>query len=228
MSLVSVIIPTYNRFDELLSCVESVRAQTHEDLEILIIDDHSPDPRYLTLSHHFAHDPRISVIRLEINQRIKYDRYAAQGMTRNVGIEAACGDYLAFLDDDDSWLPDKLAIQLSIFEKHPDCALVASNVWLVRKGKVTGSLFPITTLAPFRRVSCHEIKEMNVFPNSSVLVRSIVRESVGLQRLINCEDFDYWIRILEAEGDGILLEDPLVMYKVDSDKFYEYVYAPRE
>jgi teichuronic acid biosynthesis glycosyltransferase TuaG len=230
MSLVSVIIPTYDRYDTLLLCVESVRQQTHDNLEILIVDDCSPDPRYSDLPALYASDPRVVVIRLEVNQRVKHNATAAQGMTRNAGIEVAHGDFLAFLDDDDMWLPSKIETQLSILDRHSDCMLIATDKWDVpgpHSSTFIGDLPCFRTCKQgigvghqLYRIDIDELRKENVFPNSTVLVRTLVRELVGLQRLGTAEDYDYWLRIVADSGYGLLLAEPLALYSIQTAKHY--------
>ena len=107
--LVSVIIPTRNRAGLLPRAVASVRAQTHRDLEILIVDDASTDETPEVVASLMAEDPRIQVLR---------NAEPLQNAARNVGIEAAKGEVLAFLDDDDYWAPQKLERQLPLVESY--------------------------------------------------------------------------------------------------------------
>ena len=99
---VSVIIPTYNRADLLPRAVNSVLSQTFSDYEIIIVDDHSPDNTQDVIAA-FT-DPRIRSIRHRTNRR--------QSAAINTGIANAMGEYIAFLDDDDEWLPNKLEGQV--------------------------------------------------------------------------------------------------------------------
>lgn len=126
--VVSVIIPSYNRYEMLIHAVRSVCCQTYGAVEVIVVDDCSTDPRYLGLPDFFSNDPRVRVIRLPENQRAKYRQRAAQGMTRNHGMREARGEYIAFLDDDDLWMPGKLDTQMSILRNHPDCLMIASNM----------------------------------------------------------------------------------------------------
>ncbi|HYC67396.1 glycosyltransferase family 2 protein [Brevundimonas sp.] len=101
--LVSVIIPTRNRAGMLPRAVGSVRAQTHRELEIIIVDDASTDDTPDVVAAMAAEDPRIRSLR---------NPEALQNAARNIGMEAARGEVLAFLDDDDYWAPQKLERQL--------------------------------------------------------------------------------------------------------------------
>jgi len=101
--LVSVIIPTYNRESLILRAIDSVLRQTCQDFEIIVVDDKSTDATQQVLSS--ISDPRLRVLRHSTN--------CGPPATRNTGINAACGEYLAFLDSDDEWLEQKLEVQLA-------------------------------------------------------------------------------------------------------------------
>ena len=104
MTLVSVVVPTYERAEELPDTIDSVLAQTHEELELLVVDDASTDHTAEVVRSY--DDPRVEYIRHEENR--------GGSAARNTGIEAAEGEYVAFLDSDDEWLPKKLERQLSL------------------------------------------------------------------------------------------------------------------
>ena len=106
--LVSVIIPSYNRFEYLLQAVESVLNQTYDNIEIIIVNDESEDPRYKT--HTFPKNCKV----IHVN-REKIE--GGPGSIRNYGTKEATGKYIAFLDADDIWNAEKLKKQVSIMEK---------------------------------------------------------------------------------------------------------------
>jgi teichuronic acid biosynthesis glycosyltransferase TuaG len=108
---VSVVIPTYNRFDYLLNAVNSIKDQNFSDFEILIINDGSTDENYY---ENKLSGTNIKQIDLEENQKIK-NGFASDAI-RNIGIEHARGKYIAFLDDDDYWMPNKLELQIGKLE----------------------------------------------------------------------------------------------------------------
>ena len=115
--LVSVIIPTHNRKELLLNAVKSVLAQTYPTYEIIIVDDYG--------NADIALKEYVDVVRII---RIPHTPYPAEA--RNIGLEHAFGKYIAFLDDDDTWLPEKLSYQIEVLEKNPDIGLVCSNAYL--------------------------------------------------------------------------------------------------
>ena len=106
---VSVVIPTYGRPGRLRAAVESVRTQTCDDVELVVVDDCSPTPASETL----ADVSTEGLARLEV---VRHAENRGANAARNTGIETAGGEFLAFLDDDDRWREEKLAAQLRAFE----------------------------------------------------------------------------------------------------------------
>src|SRR6266704_594323 len=123
--LVSVIMPTYNRAKLIDKSIESVLSQTYRRLELIVIDNYSQDETETVVKSFSDQDPRV-----------RYFKYANHGLvaaSRNAGIDAAKGQYLAFLDSDDLWLPEKVQKQVDFLECHKDVFLVYSR-FFVRKG----------------------------------------------------------------------------------------------
>ena len=108
---VSVVIPTYNRYEYLLNAVNSVKNQDFKEFEIIIINDGSTDKNYYEKN---LNDLNIKQIDIIENQKIK-NGFASDAI-RNIGIENAQGKYIAFLDDDDIWLSNKLYKQYNLLE----------------------------------------------------------------------------------------------------------------
>lgn len=117
--MVSVIIPTYNRAIKCKISVESVLSQTHGNVEVIVVDDGSKDSTRDVISG--------------LDERVKYIRQENAGVSaaRNTGLEAASGDYIAFLDSDDAWLPWKLEAQLSVLRSFPDAGMVWTDMMAV-------------------------------------------------------------------------------------------------
>jgi glycosyltransferase involved in cell wall biosynthesis len=117
-SLISVVLPTYNRLGRTLDALESALAQKWRPLEILVIDDGSTDGSGDRLEDYLAH-------RREPGVEITLIRQTNQGpsLARNAGLALARGRYIAFLDSDDTWLPEKLNRQISVLEQFPECGV---------------------------------------------------------------------------------------------------------
>lgn len=115
-SMVSVIIPTYNRQDLIMEAIESVLNQVYEDFELIVVDNFSSDQTLDRL--HGIKDPRVKIL---IEQR------RGASFARNTGIKHAQGQFLAFLDSDDLWLPEKLAVQVCEIQSLPRGNIVFSQ-----------------------------------------------------------------------------------------------------
>ena len=113
MEKVSVIIPTFNRFKYLMNTIESVKKQTYNNLEIIVVNDRSTQKEYYDYDWNADN---IIIIHLEQNSKQKFG-YACAGYVRNKGIEISTGKYIAFCDDDDIWLPKKIELQISKMKK---------------------------------------------------------------------------------------------------------------
>lgn len=132
--LVSIIIPTYRRTAWLREALDSVAAQTFSDYEVLVMDDGTPGVENAALCSNYPF--------------VRYFKLANSGgpiVPRNRGLQEARGELVAFLDDDDRWLPDKLQRQVEVLKAHPDCGLVHGYCYVMDgegkpTGRVTGQL----------------------------------------------------------------------------------------
>ena len=128
---VSIIIPTYNRADVITRALNSVLAQTETNYEVIIVDDASTDETKQIIESYL--DPRIRYLRHDKN------KYAAAA--RNTGMEKATGQYIAFLDSDDEWVPTKLHAQLQIMDSRDDSwGCIYSGARIYKKSKKKKSI----------------------------------------------------------------------------------------
>ncbi len=206
---VSVIIPTHNRAALLPRAVNSVLSQTFQDYEIIIVDDCSPDNTQDVIAA-FS-DPRVRSIRHETNRR--------QSAAINTGIANARGEYIAFLDDDDEWLPAKLECQVQILDSS------ANNVglvygWMDRIEDSTSRLIP-----SYRSIAEGDIFEdalaLNIpGPTIVLLVRSSVAIEVGGfdDSLSRYNDADFICRVTQRYDVAVL---PEVVAKAHFDHEHE-------
>lgn len=125
--LISVIIPTFNRAKMVCDCVRSVLATGYPALEVVVVDDCSPDDTKAQITATLGNDPRVNYLR--------NDKNSFQAVSRNNGRKAAHGDYLLFLDDDNIVHPEILTELLRVFETHPNAGLVAPLAIHQRPGK---------------------------------------------------------------------------------------------
>ncbi len=182
---VSVVIPTYDRASTVVRAIQSVLTQTYPNLEIIVVDDGSTDNTREVVQH--LHDPRLRYIRHEGNQ--------GGSAARNTGIEVAAGDYIAFLDSDDEWLPEKLEKQVQLLQgSEPAVGAVYAGFAIINEhGECT-----TVTIPKYRGVILAELFSANsVGTTSSVMVRRECISQVGVfdPAMASCQDWDMWIRL---------------------------------
>jgi len=182
--LVSVVVITYNAADYVGRAVESVLQQTWKNLELIVVDDGSTDGT-----------PR--VIERFKDDRLKYLRQENQGpnAARNQGIRHSRGEFVAFLDSDDWWLPDKLCRQVAVAGQNPNAGLIYSfAVGVNASGDETARMDAVVTGRVLERLLLGQCIAGSA---SSVMVRSKTIDTVGMfdESLHYAEDWEYWIRI---------------------------------
>lgn len=211
-SLVSVIIPTFEQEDTLLMSIESALKQTYPPLEVIVVDDGSRDNLYPLLRPYV------------LNGRVLYFRQEnrGQGSARNTGAGYAGGEWLAFLDSDDIWKPQKLEKQFAYAKKHPTTALIFANADIVKDNEFVGTFFDSFCHWPTLTEPVYpQLVEDNFIVNSSVLVKRNVFQEMGgfdirpLFRRI--EDYDLWLRIASRYLVGGVRES-LLTYKYPLQK----------
>jgi glycosyltransferase involved in cell wall biosynthesis len=210
---VSIVLPTYNRAYCIGRCIASVIDQTFSDWELLVVDNNSCDDT-------------IDVVGRFDDNRIKLLTATNDGViakSRNIGIEAALGEYIAFIDSDDWWLPEKLARCIS--------ELVAGHDLVYHD---LGKVHDRPTYLPFlsnktnsrqlgtERDCFSDLLIMgNAIPNSSVIVRAaLLRRIKGIcedRSLIGAEDYDTWLRVARHTNRFRLIPGILGYYSVSSD-----------
>jgi len=205
--LISVICPTYNRADLLPQTIESVIAQTYKNWELLIIDDGSTDNTK-------------QVVEKYLSEKISFVESSHSGLpavARNIGIKKARGEWIAFLDSDDTWLPRKLEVQIQTIEKAKDVDLVCCNAFrgtdeFVKEDLQTFYIFPSKKSDNYFR----ELIDRNFIITSSVVARKKVMEQGGgfneRPELAAIEDYDLWLRC-SIDCNLAYLSEPLIIYR---------------
>lgn len=195
--LVSVIIPTYNRAALVAEAVASVTAQTFQDFEIVLVDDGSTDETLETL----AHREDITVLR--------QTRRRGVAAARNLGAAAARGEWLAFLDSDDLWLPEKLARQMAYLEGQPGLRLCQTDETWVRRGVRVNK--PVSHRKVAGRIFLASLERCMVSPSAVVLQRRLFLDHGGFdEALPAAEDYDLWLRLTWRFEVG-LVDEPLII-----------------
>jgi glycosyltransferase involved in cell wall biosynthesis len=181
---VSVVIPTYNAAAMVKEAIESVLAQTYADFEVVVMDDGSTDDTE-------------SVVR-QFGDRIRYFKQENRGVSaaRNAGINKSLGDYVAFLDSDDLWLPDKLTEQIPLLEADPKLGLVYCD-WAVMSGEAVLQSSYLEDLPAASGYVFDELIQSGFILTSGVVLRRACLDDVGAfdKSLAIAQDYDLWLRI---------------------------------
>jgi len=194
---VSIIIPTYNRKSLLTKAIDSVLKQTYTNFELIVVDDGSNDGTYDLLKYY--------AFKLKTLAQTNKGVSAA----RNLGIKAAKGQLITFLDSDDLWLPDKLKHQVAFFKHNPTALICQTEEIWIRNGK---------RVNPKKR---HQKPNGMIFEQSlalclvspsAVMLRRALLDEVGLfdEALPACEDYDLWLRIC-WKYPVYLIDEPLII-----------------
>ncbi|MEO7100873.1 MAG: glycosyltransferase family A protein [Luteolibacter sp.] len=210
--LVSVIIPTYNRCATIVAAVESVLAQSYRDIEVIIVDDGSTDSTTDILADY---SDRISIIRQE---------NSGPSAARNRGVLESSGGIIAFLDSDDSWMPDKIARQVDLMESVGEsmCCCVCNAAVIGISGEDAGNTFDVAGL----KMDCERGELMNppeVLATRFILFNQVVAirrdafvEVGGFNRSLRLlEDYELALK-LATVGKWGLIREPMVMKRNDT------------
>ena len=202
--LLSVIIPVYNVEKYLQKCVNSVLKQTYQNLQIILVDDGSKDNSGMICDKLAEMDTRIEVIHKE-NE--------GQAKARNVGLDLAKGEYIAFLDSDDLWTSDKLSRQLS-FMVEKDVAFSFTHYDVINElGEKQTEFKPKKSEYTYKQILKH---------NSIGCLTVVVDvEKVGKvympEEAVKREDFAAWISVLEKGEKAYCLDQTLAKYRLHAN-----------
>jgi glycosyltransferase involved in cell wall biosynthesis len=194
---VSVIIPTYNRGRIIKEAVDSVLAQDYKDFELIVVDDGSTDNTSDVLAPYGD------------DIRVLFQENKGVSAARNRGIAEASGRFIAFLDSDDLWLPQKLSAQVEFFNQRPDALICQTEEVWIRNGirinpkkrhqKPSGMIFKPSL-------------ELCLVSPSAVMIQRNLLDRVGGfdETLAACEDYDLWLRI-SCRLPVYLIDIPLII-----------------
>ena len=197
--LVSIITPLYNSADYIASTIESVLAQTYTDWEMLITDDCSTDDGASIVERYAANDSRIRLLKLDSN--------GGPGMARNNSLKAANGRYIAVLDSDDRWAPDKLERQLAFMKEGGYGIVYSSYYTCAEDGKISGIV-----VGP-RHVGYHRIL---IDDSIGFLTMLYDRTKTGdklFPELRKRQDWGLKILLMQDCPDAYGMREPLAIYR---------------
>ena len=203
--LVSVIVPAHNAEPFLEAALRSALAQSYGRLEVIVIDDGSTDGSARIAARVAADDRRVRLIRCKTN--------VGAARARNAGIEAATGRYIAFLDSDDLWLPEKTARQLAVFEATQALVCYTAYRTMDEAGRYGSRVIPVPAT-----VTHAELLHTNVIPTSSAMYDTRRIGKVYMPDLRKRQDYGLWLKILK-EADtrpgpvAVGIDEPLMVWR---------------
>lgn len=214
-ALVSVIIPAYNARQYIARTIDSVLAQTYEKMQIIVVDDASTDATADVVRSY--DDPRLELITLDKNGGVSN--------ARNEGLSHVKGEYVAFLDSDDLWKPEKLEKQLAFMEQTPSYGACFTWSDIIDENDLPRTSdddedvrWLYNALRQENRTQAQWLIYLltmgNCFMCSSVLMRTAAVKKTGMQNvsLLQFQDYEYWVRLLSNFPIQVLCEE-LVSYR---------------
>ena len=234
-NLVSVVIPTYNRFKYLLNAIKSVKEQTYKDIEIIVVNDYSTQEEYYNYDWKEKFGDNFFIVHLPRNSQSYLGKICGGGNSRNIGIMLSKGSYIAFLDDDDYFMPDKIEKQIEAMKK------TKSSMSCTEGYFGYGSYQKDKKYEVFHYLGHHWEELIKIFTHhgkrellfkmyenniniwkeeelkyhnctcggSSMIIRKDLLEKTGNFIISNyAEDWDYWKRAIKY-GQCVFLREPL-------------------
>lgn len=195
---VSVIIPTYNRSKWLPDAIESVLIQTYDNIEIIVVNDGSEDDTEKVLEPYMD---KISYI---------YKENEGPGPAVNTGISVSHGEFIARLDDDDLFLPEKIETQVKMFNENPELGLIGSDNYIMNS---EGAIVALKEIMDFSNQGAFlTLLQHCIFAQPTVMVRKACHERVGMYKSTYAQDYDMWVRISRYYPVGVI-HKPLAVYR---------------
>lgn len=208
---ISVVIPTFNSEKTILRALKSVYAQSLSVHEVIIVDDGSSDKTLGTIQSEYADKVNI----------IQHEQNSGPGAARNTGIEAATGDWIAFLDADDEWLLTKLQRQADIIARHPELVWCCTNYTIDKDERMTPKIMPskalsgLTAATYFSNYFTAAAAHLCDIQTSTLIVRKDIFGQLGAfnPALMRHQDWDLWWRIAHHHpAIGFIAEPQIIHY----------------
>lgn len=200
----SIIIPTYNRANELSNCLYHLTIQTYQNFEVIVCDDGSTDNTKEIASLFYD--------KLDLKY-IWEENWGGPARPRNNGLKIAKGDWICFLDSDDWWTSDKLKQILNYIDDF-DFIYHSMNIRSKMPSIISKRVLRSRQVKP--DVACDLLIHANVIPNSSVVIKKSIINKIGYlsedKKLIAVEDFDYWLRVSLVSNRFKYISNPLGYY----------------
>jgi glycosyltransferase involved in cell wall biosynthesis len=198
--MLTIIIPTYNRLSFLNSAINSVFCQTYRQFQLIVADDGSIDG---------TKDYVQNLNNLENLRYLRLPHCGMPGKVRNAGARLAVGRYLAFLDSDDLWKPEKLARQIAFFEEHPDMMICHTREIWQRGEKIVSQAGQKHRRSGY--IFADALKKCIIGPSTVLMRRELFEEFGGFREDLEIvEDYELWLRVTARYPVGYI-DEPLVI-----------------
>lgn len=194
-------MPSYNSEFYIAASIASVIEQTHQDWELIIVDDASTDNSYNIISEFSKKDKRIKCM--------THSRNLGTGAARNTAIKAATGSYMAFLDSDDLWKPNKLETQLAYMATKKATVCFSSYELIDEQGKPLHKLVEALPKLSYRKqLKCNYIGNLTGLYHAESLGK------IDLPEIKKRQDWVMWLNVIKKGGDAIGINESLAYYRV--------------
>ena len=204
-SFISVIMPAYKAETMISDSIKSVLEQTYKNFELIVIDDCSPDQTIKIIEEFMEQDKRIRLIKNEKNQGVAF--------TRNIGLDFAKGDLVAFLDSDDLWCKEKLEKQVRLLKDNIDV-----DVTYTEYIRFNSKGLKHKVNIPLGYTDYNLLLKGDFIGNSSALYRFLKFREVR-QKKIGAEDYLFWLEIFRKnQTKGLGIQEPLMYYRVSESQ----------
>jgi glycosyltransferase involved in cell wall biosynthesis len=203
-ALASIIIPFYNRIEDTLKAISSALGQTYEHIEVIVVDDGSTNP---INDHVILDDPRITLV--------KHPKNMGANAARNTGFKNSTGNWICFLDSDDTWVPNKLQIMIDALNNNLDHSIGYCGINHVLNGDIIGKNLPTQSGNIYDQLLSSNIVGSTSVP---VISRKVMNRIGGFdETLKSAQDWDLWIRIAEKDFLFLAIPSVLVNYSVPTN-----------
>lgn len=198
-------MPAYNAEKTLAQAVQSVISQTYCNWELLIIDDCSKDNTYALMQKLQRNSPKIKIL--------KNDQNSGVSESRNKGVQVASGSWIAFLDSDDIWAPNKLEKQVKQLARNEEAAVLFTGSAFIN---ADGEMLEYKLSVPETITYCQLLKQ-NLISCSSVMVKTDVIRQFPMKHDDMHEDYAVWLQILKQGYIACGINEPLLIYRLSTN-----------
>ncbi len=197
--LVSIVTPAYKAASYVAETIRSVQEQTYGNWEMLVVEDGSPDDTWQVVARHAEADPRVKLVR---------QANSGPAMARQASLDHASGRYIAFLDSDDLWLPEKLERQLAFMREHSSVISYTAFRRISENGEVVGHLINVPGRMDYR----------SLLGNTAIATSTVIidRSKSGPLQMTRTyyDDFALWLSILKRGHTAHGFNEDLMRYRV--------------